>query len=163
MPHVAKFGGNVRFYESTRTPLEAKKTFSRHKAATLRMSAHKKGGQTMKIRIYETDFEGNPVECTGDFFSGATALDIVNAMKLNPFQASLTPLDFMRQILKSIGQEKFPLPKDTESAALFFIQRLAVLGFAKFEIDKGELDTEQAVQSEHGTEDKSSEKAEILE
>lgn len=34
MPRVAKFGGNVRFYESTRTPLEAKKTFSRHKAAT---------------------------------------------------------------------------------------------------------------------------------
>ena len=55
------------------------------------------------------------------------------------------------------------LHADTESAALFFIQRLAVLGFAKFEIDKGELDTEQAVQSEHGTEDKSSEKAEILE
>ena len=117
----------------------------------------------MKIRIYETDFEGNPVECTGEYFSGRTALDIVNAMKMNPFQASLTPLDFMRQILKSIGQEKFPLPKDTESAALFFIQRLAVLEFAKFEIDKGELDTEQAVQSEHGTEDKSSEKAEILE
>ena len=22
----------------------------------------------MKIRIYETDFEGNPVECTGVFF-----------------------------------------------------------------------------------------------
>ena len=45
MPPVAKFGGNVRFYESTRTPLEAKKTDSRHKAATLRMSAHKKGGK----------------------------------------------------------------------------------------------------------------------
>ena len=106
MPMVAKFGGNVRFYESTRTPLEAKKTFSRHKAATSRMSAHKKGGQTMKIRIYETDFEGNPVECTGDFFSGATALDIVNAMKMNPFQASRTPLEFMRWMLASIGQEK---------------------------------------------------------
>ena len=92
---VAKFGGNVRFYESTRTPLEAIKTYSRHKAATSRMSAHKKGAQTMKIRIYETDFEGNPVECTGDFFSGATALDIVNAMKMNPFQARMTPLDFM--------------------------------------------------------------------
>ena len=101
MPRVAKFGGNVRFYESTRTPLEAKKTDSRHKAATLRMSAHKRGGQTMKIRIYETDFEGNPVECTGDFFSGATALDIVNAMKMNPFQASLTPLNFMRWMLAS--------------------------------------------------------------
>ena len=82
MPRVAKFGGNVRFYESTRTPLEAIKTDSRHKAATSRMSAHKKGGQTMKIRIYETDFDGNPVECIGDFFSGATALDIVNAMKM---------------------------------------------------------------------------------
>ena len=46
----------------------------------------------MKIRIYETDFEGNPVECTGDFFSGATALDIVNAMKMNPFNAHLESL-----------------------------------------------------------------------
>ena len=82
MPCVAKFGGNVRFYESTRTPAGGKKTDSRQKAATLRMSAHKKGGQTMKIRIYKTDFEGNPVECTGDCFSGATALDIVNVMKL---------------------------------------------------------------------------------
>ena len=78
----------------------------------------------MKIRIYETDFEGNPVECTGDFFSGATALDIVNVMKMNPFQASLTPLDFMRQILKSIGQEKFPLPKDTESAGCSRIRKV---------------------------------------
>ena len=43
----------------------------------------------MKIRIYETDFEGNSVECTGDFFPGATALDIVNAMKMNPFNAHL--------------------------------------------------------------------------
>ena len=60
MPMVTKFGGNIRFYESTRTPLEAKKTYSRHKTATSRMSAHKKGAQTMKIRIYETDFEGNP-------------------------------------------------------------------------------------------------------
>ena len=59
----------------------------------------------MKIRIYETDFEGNPVECTGEYFSGKTALDIVNAMKMNPFQASLTPLEFMRWMLASIGQE----------------------------------------------------------
>ena len=63
----------------------------------------------MKIRIYETDFEGNPVECTGEYFSGRTALDIVNAMKMNPFQASLTPLEFMRWMLASIGQEKFAL------------------------------------------------------
>lgn len=145
MPRVAKFGGNVRFYESTRTPLEAKKTFSRHKAATLRMSAHKKGAQTMKIRIYETDFEGNPVECTGEYFSGKTALDIVNAMKMNPFQASLTPLEFMRWMLASIGQEKFALPDDEGKAALLFLQRLTTLGYATFVIDADEVDLEHPI------------------
>lgn len=145
MPRVAKFGGNVRFYESTRTPLEAKKTFSRHKAATLRMSAHKKGAQTMKIRIYETDFEGNPVECTGEYFSGKTAMDIVNAMKMNPFQASLTPLEFMRWMLASIGQEKFALPDDEGKAALLFLQRLTTLGYATFELDADEVDLEHPI------------------
>lgn len=94
----------------------------------------------MKIRIYETDFEGNPVECTGEYFSGRTALDIVNAMKMNPFQASLTPLDFMRWMLASIGQEKFALPDDEEKAALLFLQRLTVLGYATFELDADEVD-----------------------
>ena len=145
MPRVAKFGGNVRFYESTRTPLEAKKTYSRYKAATLRMSTHKKGGQTMKIRIYETDFEGNPVECTGEYFSGKTALDIVNAMKMNPFQASLTPLEFMRWMLASIGQEKFALPDDEGKAALLFLQRLTTLGYATFVLDADEVDLEHPI------------------
>ena len=84
----------------------------------------------MKIRIYETDFEGNPVECTGEYFSGKTALDIVNAMKMNPFQASRTPLEFMRWMLASIGQEKFALPDDEGKAALLFLQRLTTLGYA---------------------------------
>ena len=96
----------------------------------------------MKIRIYETDFEGNPVECTGDFFSGATALDIVNVMKMNPFQASLKPLDFMRWMLASIGQEKFALPDDEGKASLLFLQRLTTLGYARFEPDANEVDTE---------------------
>ena len=99
----------------------------------------------MKIRIYETDFEGNPVECTGDFFSGATALDIVNAMKMNPFQASRTPLDFMRRMLASIGQEKFALPDDEEKASLLFLQRLTTLGYATFVIDANEISAEQPV------------------
>ena len=145
MPHVAKFGGNVRFYESTRTPLEAIKTDSRHKAATSRTSAHKRGMQTMKIRIYETDFEGNPVECTGEYFSGRTALDIVNAMKMNPFQASLTPLEFMRWMLASIGQEKFALPDDEGKTALLFLQRLTTLGYATFELDANEVDLEHPI------------------
>ena len=27
----------------------------------------------MKIRIYETDFDGRPVDCSGEYFSGKTA------------------------------------------------------------------------------------------
>ena len=142
MPHVAKFGGNVRFYESTRTPLEVFYTQPARKGRNSANVGAQKRRQTMKIRIYETDFEGNPVECTGDFFSGATALDIVNAMKMNPFQASRTPLDFMRWMLASIGQEKFALPDDEEKASLLFLQRLTALGYARFEPDANEVDTE---------------------
>ena len=40
----------------------------------------------MKIRIYETDFEGHPLDCSGEYFSGKTALDIVEGMTMNPFQ-----------------------------------------------------------------------------
>ena len=39
----------------------------------------------MKIRIHETDFEGRPLDCSGEFFSGKTALDIVERMSINPF------------------------------------------------------------------------------
>ena len=99
----------------------------------------------MKIRIYETDFEGNPVECTGEYFSGRTAMDIVNAMKMNPFQASLTPLDFMRWMLASIGQEKFALPDDEGKAALLFLQRLTTQGYATFELEANEISAEQPV------------------
>ncbi len=95
----------------------------------------------MKIRIYETDFEGNPVDCTGDFFAGATALAIVEKMQMNPFTASLKPHDFMRQTLDKIGEKEFILPKDEEQGASIFLQRLATLGFANFEIDADELDT----------------------
>ena len=99
----------------------------------------------MKIRIYETDFEGNPVECTGEYFSGATALDIVTAMKMNPFQASLTPLDFMRWMLAGIGQEKFVLPDDEGKAAFLFLQHLTTLGYATFELEANETSAEQPV------------------
>ena len=86
----------------------------------------------MQIRIYDTDFEGNPVECTGDRFSGKTALDIVTAMGMNPFNAHLEPMEFMRQILD-------PLPDDAEKAAGQFLQRLAVCGYAEFELADGDI------------------------
>lgn len=94
----------------------------------------------MKIRIHETDFEGAPVECTGEFFTGNTALDIVEQMKMNPFTGSLTPLAFMRQTLEFIKQKEFALPDDSEMAAVAFLQRLTATGFARYELDDGEFD-----------------------
>ena len=96
----------------------------------------------MKIRIHDTDFDGNPVDCTGEFFTGATALDIVNGMKMNPFNSHLEPVAFMRQTLDFIGQKSYALPDAPEEAARLFLQRLTALGFARYEIDDGELDAD---------------------
>ena len=99
----------------------------------------------MKIRIYETDFDGRPVECSGEYFSGKTALDIVEGMTLNPFQSHLTPIEFMAQTLATIGEKSFSLPEDPEPAALAFLQKLAALGYAEFALDDGELDTQHPI------------------
>ena len=93
----------------------------------------------MKIRIYETDFDGHPVECTGEYFFGPTALGIVEAMKMNPFTASLDPLAFMRRILDGIGQADFKLAGPPEKAAVAFLQRLTALNFAGYEPEVEEL------------------------
>ena len=99
----------------------------------------------MKIRIHETDFEGHPLDCSGEFFSGKTALDIVERMSMNPFQSHLTPHGFMAEMLAAIGQKAFPLPDDLEKAAIAFLQRLTALGYAEFALDKGELDTQHPI------------------
>jgi len=100
----------------------------------------------MKIRIHETDFEGHPVECTGEFYCGKTALDIVEQMKMNPFTGSMEPIAFMRQIFDANGQREFALPEDDqEKAAMLFLQRLTATGFARYELDDGELDVEHPI------------------
>ena len=99
----------------------------------------------MKIRIYETDFDGRPVDCSGEYFSGKTALDIVEGMTMNPFQSHLTPHKFMEQTLATIGEKSFSLPEDPETAALAFLQKLTALGYAEFAVDKGELDTQHSI------------------
>lgn len=86
----------------------------------------------MKIRIYETDFEGHPVEYTGEFFSGPSALAIVESMKMDPFNASLEPVKYMQNVLKSIGQKKTVLPIIPEQAAEIFLQCLAKNRYACF-------------------------------
>jgi len=96
----------------------------------------------MKIRIHETDFEGNPVECTGEFFSGKTALDIVEQMKMNPFTGSLEPVVFMRRVLDVNGLRSCRLSEDEpENAAVEFLQRLTAAGFARYELEEHEFDT----------------------
>ena len=99
----------------------------------------------MKIRIYETDFDGRPVDCSGEYFSGKTALDIVEGMTMNPFQSHLTPHKFMEKTLATIGEKSFSLPEDPETAALAFLQKLTALDFAEFTLDEGELDTQHPI------------------
>ena len=108
----------------------------------------------MKIRIHDTDFDGNPVDCTGEFFTGVTALDIVNGMKMNPFNSHLEPVAFMRQTLDFIGQKSYALPDAPEDAARLFLQRLTALGFARYEIDEGELDADHPAECGESTEKK---------
>ena len=93
----------------------------------------------MRIRIFETDYEGNPVEFTGEYFAGPSALAIVEAMKLNPFTASLDPMEFMRNLLDRIGQQDFKLPGPPEKAAVVFLQRLTALGYAGYELEQDEV------------------------
>ena len=93
----------------------------------------------MKIRIHDTDFEGHPLDCSGDYFTGETALDIVEAMGMNPFQSHRTPHELMSDTLAVIGQKGFQLPDDPDAAAIVFLQRLTALGYAKFELDEGEF------------------------
>ena len=105
----------------------------------------------MKIRIHDTDYEGQPVACTGELFSGDSALAIVEAMKRNPFNAHLEPLDFMRRTLAAIDRETTPLPAlDPSEAAEAFLAALEAAGFAVREgddddtvIDKDMADHEQ--------------------
>ncbi len=66
----------------------------------------------MKVRIHETDFDGNPVAYTGEYYLGANATEIVEAMKKNPFQIDLTVEEYMRKILDKIGKADYVFTDD---------------------------------------------------
>ena len=103
----------------------------------------------MKIRIHDTDYEGQPVACTGELFSGDSAPAIVEAMKRNPFNAHLEPLDFMRRTLAAIGRETTLLPAlDPSAAAEAFLAVLEAAGFAVREGD--EVNSESGKRTESG-------------
>jgi hypothetical protein len=84
----------------------------------------------MIIRIFDTDFDGNPVSCTGEFYTGNEPIDIVEAMKLDPFNASLSAIDFMKKILAKL-KLKVALPNAPNDAAAVFIKTLISNGYAQ--------------------------------
>lgn len=51
-------------------------------------------------------------------------------MKLNPFSASLGPVEYMRKTLRGIGLGDVALPEDAEAAAAVFIGMLIKSGYA---------------------------------
>jgi len=87
----------------------------------------------MIIRIHSTDPDGRPVECTGDYFIGETALEIVEGMMLNPFTTDADAVAYMRRILAVIGQEGATLPSKPDAAAEAFLSILVAAGFAAWE------------------------------
>ena len=84
----------------------------------------------MEIRIFETDFDGNPVSCTGEFYFGKEPIDIVEAMQMNPFNASVPAITFMENILSKLNI-KVALPDDPNQAAAIFLDALKNNGYAQ--------------------------------
>jgi len=84
----------------------------------------------MIIRIHSTDPDGRPVECTGDYFVGENALEIVEGMMLNPFTTDADAVAYMRRILAVVGQADATLPSEPDAAAEAFLERLVAAGYA---------------------------------
>lgn len=82
----------------------------------------------MVIRVHEADSNG-PIAGSGEVFRGG-ALDVVQGMMLNPFNASLRPVEYMRKTLRGIGLGDVALPEDAEAAAAVFIGVLIKSGYA---------------------------------
>jgi len=93
----------------------------------------------MFIRVHDTNFEGRPVPYSGSNFQGETALDIVESMQLNPFNASLKSFDFMRKTLDRIKMQDVVLPSNADTAAEIFLKALVDSGFAAVQLDGNDL------------------------
>jgi len=92
----------------------------------------KKEFMKMKVRINETDLNGNPIHDSGEILNGDSHLDIVDGMKMSPFTAGLEPLAYMRDVLARSGAPDFPLPDEPEAAAKAFLLKLAATGLVQF-------------------------------
>ena len=82
----------------------------------------------MIIHIFDTDFDGNPVSCTGEFYTGKEPIDIVEAMQMNPFNASVPAITFMENILSKLNI-KVALPDAPNQAAAIFLDALKNNGY----------------------------------
>ena len=109
MPHTAP---QFDLMGRTEPPCRSLQAVRRDVGQTSQTNPQREGDKSMKIRIHETDFEGHPVDCTGEFFFGSTAIAVVEEMKMNPFLNHLSAQEFMGQLLAAIGEKEFSLPED---------------------------------------------------
>jgi len=93
----------------------------------------------MFIRVHDTNFEGRPVPNSGCDYRGESALGIVAAMQMDPFNASLKPNDYMRKTLDRISMQDVVLPSDPNAAAEVFLKVLVDSEFATVQLDGNDL------------------------
>jgi len=89
----------------------------------------------MRVRFFETDYDGIPVPCSGDYFSGNNASEIVEKMKMNPFQGSMSVKDFIMDMLARTGIGNAGLPEDENFLAEWFIGLMVKNGYAEYTED----------------------------
>ena len=82
------------------------------------------------MRIFDTDFDGTPVSFTSEFNTGNEQIDIVEAMKLDPFNASIQTIKFVENILTKL-KLKVDLPNAPNDATAVFINTLISNGYAQ--------------------------------
>ena len=88
----------------------------------------------MKIRIFSTTLDGEPIPGYGDILEGQDGLEVVERMRIQtPFTARRTTTDYMAEVLAGIEAPiASPLPDRSDAAATEFLSRLAKQGFIEF-------------------------------
>jgi hypothetical protein len=88
----------------------------------------------MKILIYSTTLDGEPLQADGIALKGKNCAELVDIMKgQTPFTIAATTRDYMLGVLGKIETEQnFKLPEEPEAAAAEFLTTLAKYGLVEF-------------------------------
>lgn len=89
----------------------------------------------MKVVLFDTTLDGQPLDGSGTLFEGRDSLAIAEQLRTQtPFTDRLAPRTYMTEVLASFeGDDLKPLPTaDLDTAADAFLMRLASLGLLAF-------------------------------